>query len=128
MVEILNKLGFKLTGAYPQEHFLDILLAVAWLVLGLVFIRLILLIIKSALNGKIPDHPRKIIQSMFFYSSVFVLILLILGFNGINLTPLLGAAGIIGIAVGIASQTSLSNIISGIFLLIEKPFGIGDVI
>ena len=41
---------------------------------------------------------------------------------------LLGAAGIVSVALGFASQTSASNLISGLFLLTEKPFGVGDVI
>jgi small-conductance mechanosensitive channel len=40
----------------------------------------------------------------------------------------LGAAGIAGIALGFAAQTSVSNIISGIFLFSEKTFQMGDVI
>jgi small-conductance mechanosensitive channel len=47
---------------------------------------------------------------------------------GFSLTPLLGAAGIVGIAVGFASQTSVSNIISGLFLIAEKPFQVGDMV
>jgi small-conductance mechanosensitive channel len=47
---------------------------------------------------------------------------------GFDLTILLGAAGILTVAVGFASQTSASNIISGLFLLGEKPFAIGDII
>ena len=43
-------------------------------------------------------------------------------------THLLGAAGILGLALGFASQTSISNIISGLFLVAEGPFIIGDVI
>ncbi len=47
---------------------------------------------------------------------------------GFKLATLLGAAGIAGVAIGFASQTSLSNIISGIFLVWEEPFQIGDVL
>ena len=47
---------------------------------------------------------------------------------GVNLGAALGAAGIVGIAVGFAAQTSLSNVISGFFLLGEKPFVVGDLI
>lgn len=47
---------------------------------------------------------------------------------GFELTPLLGAAGVVGIAVGFASQTSVSNLISGLFLLAEQPFVVEDVI
>jgi small-conductance mechanosensitive channel len=47
---------------------------------------------------------------------------------GVKLGAALGAAGIVGIAVGFAAQTSLSNVISGFFLLGEKPFVLGDLI
>ena len=47
---------------------------------------------------------------------------------GFDLTVLLGAAGIASVALGFASQTSASNLISGLFLLAERPFGVGDVI
>ncbi|AEE52879.1 mechanosensitive ion channel family protein [Haliscomenobacter hydrossis] len=41
-------------------------------------------------------------------------------------TSLLGAAGILAIAIGLASQNALSNIVSGIFIVIFKPFSIND--
>lgn len=47
---------------------------------------------------------------------------------GFNLGVLLGAAGILTVALGFASQTSASNLISGLFLLSEKPFAVGDMI
>jgi small-conductance mechanosensitive channel len=74
-----------------------------------------------------PHHAlmaRKVIIYVGFVL-VFVMALSDLGFK---LTPLLSAAGIVGIAIGFAAQTTLSNFISGIFLITEKPFAIGDVI
>jgi small-conductance mechanosensitive channel len=47
---------------------------------------------------------------------------------GFDLSVLLGAAGILTVAIGFASQTSASNIISGLFLLGERPFAVGDLI
>lgn len=47
---------------------------------------------------------------------------------GFNLTTVLGAAGIATLGISIAAQTSLSNLISGLFLLWEQPFKVGDVI
>ncbi len=47
---------------------------------------------------------------------------------GFDLSILLGAAGILTVALGFASQTSASNVISGLFLLGEKPFALGDII
>jgi small-conductance mechanosensitive channel len=47
---------------------------------------------------------------------------------GFQLSVLLGAAGILTVAVGFASQTSASNLISGLFLVTERAFVVGDVI
>ncbi|HVU04163.1 MAG TPA: mechanosensitive ion channel family protein [Polyangiaceae bacterium] len=45
---------------------------------------------------------------------------------GFKLHVLLGAAGILSVAVGFAAQTTLSNLISGFFLFGERPFTVGD--
>ncbi len=47
---------------------------------------------------------------------------------GFDITIILGAAGILTVALGFASQTSASNLISGLFLIGERPFVVGDVI
>lgn len=47
---------------------------------------------------------------------------------GFELGPLLGAAGLVTVAVGFAAQTSVSNLISGLFLIGERSFVVGDVI
>lgn len=47
---------------------------------------------------------------------------------GFDFTVLLGAAGIVTVAVGFASQTSASNLISGLFLILERAVQPGDVI
>lgn len=47
---------------------------------------------------------------------------------GVSLSVLMGTAGILTVALGFASQTSASNLISGLFLLGERPFVMGDII
>ncbi|MFT5353742.1 MAG: small-conductance mechanosensitive channel [Polyangiales bacterium] len=47
---------------------------------------------------------------------------------GFDLSVLLGAAGVLTVAFGFASQTSASNLISGLFLIGERAFGVGDII
>jgi small-conductance mechanosensitive channel len=47
---------------------------------------------------------------------------------GFDFTVLLGAAGIVTVAVGFASQTSASNLISGLFLILERAVQPGDVV
>jgi len=47
---------------------------------------------------------------------------------GFDLSVILGAAGVFSVAIGFASQTSFSNVISGLFLAMERSFSVGDVI
>ncbi|PRP95169.1 mechanosensitive ion channel family protein [Enhygromyxa salina] len=63
-----------------------------------------------------------------FYTVIALTGVMILQELGVELSVLLGAAGILTVALGFASQTSASNLISGLFLLGERPFSIGDTI
>ena len=47
---------------------------------------------------------------------------------GIDISAILGAAGIAGVAIGFAAQTSVSNVISGLFVITERAFKINDTI
>ncbi len=58
---------------------------------------------------------------------IFVLMTVLLQL-GFNLTAVLGAAGVATVAISFAAQTSLSNLISGLFILWEQPFKVGDMI
>lgn len=51
-----------------------------------------------------------------------------LGQVGVDLTVFLGAAGLFTVAFGFAAQTSAANVISGLFLVGERPFSVGDFI
>lgn len=73
-------------------------------------------------------HTSMIASKAAFYVGVVVILLTVMREMGFELTAVLGAAGIMGVAIGFASQTSLSNIISGLFLVWEKPFQVGDII
>lgn len=74
------------------------------------------------------EQAAMLVGKAIFYVGIVLLIVMVMQNLGFKLTAILGAAGIAGIAVTFASQTSLSNIISGVFLIWERPFAIGDVI
>jgi small conductance mechanosensitive channel len=57
-----------------------------------------------------------------------VALLTCLGELGINLAPLLAGAGIAGIAIGFGAQTLVRDFLSGLFMMLEDQFGVGDVI
>jgi moderate conductance mechanosensitive channel len=59
---------------------------------------------------------------------VIVAALLVLGEVGVNLGPLLAGAGIAGLAIAFGAQSLIKDYLSGLFILLEDQFGIGDVV
>ena len=57
---------------------------------------------------------------------ILVGLYLVFGQFGVNLLPILGGLGVVGLAVGFAAQDILGNLISGVTLLLDRPFRIGD--
>lgn len=53
---------------------------------------------------------------------------MILGQVGVNLGPLIAGAGIIGVALGFGAQSFVKDFISGVFMILEDQYGVGDVI
>ncbi|MCA9772747.1 MAG: mechanosensitive ion channel [Myxococcales bacterium] len=67
-------------------------------------------------------------RKMVLYPLVFFTVTMGLGVLDIQLSAILAAAGILTVAVGFAAQNSVGNIISGIFLMIDRPFKIGEAV
>ena len=57
-----------------------------------------------------------------------IAIFMILAEFGLNLGPLIASAGVIGVALGLGAQTLVRDILSGIFMLVEDQYGVGDKI
>ena len=55
-----------------------------------------------------------------------VAIVIALDILGVNVVPFIAGAGVMGVAVGFAAKDTLSNLIAGILLIIDRPFEIGD--
>ena len=58
----------------------------------------------------------------------FIVLLHILSVLGINLTPLLASAGVVGVGIGLGAQSLFKDIINGIFILIENQYNVGDTV
>lgn len=83
---------------------------------------------RSFFTKKYAPHYGMLAGKVVFYTGIILMIITVLGQLGISLAPLLAGAGIVGVALGFASQTSVSNIISGLFLIAEQPFKVDDII
>ena len=65
-------------------------------------------------------------RTVTMFSIVIVAAMVVLDQMGIKLGPVLAAAGIVGLAVGFGAQSLVKDVISGMFILIENQFNIGD--
>jgi small-conductance mechanosensitive channel len=99
-----------------------------YLVGGFLVVRLLVATVQRVIMKKATPQRRMVARKIIVYAGFVIVLMTVLAELGVKLTAILGAAGIVGIAVGFASQTSVSNIISGLFLISEKPFAVGDVI
>jgi small-conductance mechanosensitive channel len=69
-----------------------------------------------------------LVRSIGIVVIIVLMIFMVLGALGINLGPLLAGAGVIGLAVSFGAQSLVKDVISGLFILFENQYGVGDVI
>jgi small-conductance mechanosensitive channel len=98
------------------------------LAFGYAALRLLSIVVGKAASKRLSKQSAMLLEKGILYIGFFLIAIAAMQQAGVKLTALLGAAGIVGIALGFAAQTSVSNIISGLFLIGEKPFAVGDVI
>ncbi len=86
------------------------------------------LITYSIQKAEIPIPLTGLSQAVIKGSILTIGLLIVLGTLGVSITPLITALGVGGLAVALALQDSLSNLFSGIHILMEKPIRVGDFI
>lgn len=85
-------------------------------------------IVMKVIGTRFNEQVRYMIKKGLDYTGAVVIVMTIFNRLGVNFSALLGAAGIAGIAIGFAAQTSVSNVISGLFVMTERAFKIGDIL
>lgn len=96
--------------------------------LGLLLVGLIMTLLKRFTKKRLDSRSGSLIVKLTQYLGFSLIAINALEAAEVDLSALLGAAGIAGVALGFAAQTSVSNFISGFFLMSEKTFAVGDVI
>jgi small conductance mechanosensitive channel len=67
----------------------------------------------------------KSIVSFIVFGLAFMMIL---GELGVNLGPIIASAGIVGVAIGFGAQNLVKDFLSGVFMMLEDQYGVGDVV
>lgn len=130
-----------------------ILIIVVALVVRLLLHRAIRRITRTTARGAVPpilqpltEHPNSVLRhvgerrrqraetigsvlrSIVSLFTLSLAAMLVLGELGINLAPIVASAGIVGVALGFGAQNLVKDFISGIFMILEDQYGVGDVV
>jgi small conductance mechanosensitive channel len=117
IVEMLSAWGLRLLGA------------VALLLLGRVVAGWVRRALRRSLQrAKMDATLAPFISNIVYWIILAAIIVAVLGMVGIQTASLLAVLGAAGLAVGLALQGTLSNVASGVMLLVFRPFQVGDYI
>ena len=117
-----------LQNVLTTEQLYGVLRAGFTLVLGFAAAHLLRSAMGSVLDRRTSAQHAMLGRKIAYYVVVALAFASALRELGLNLGVLLGAAGVVTVAMGFAAQTSASNLISGLFLMSEGPFVVGEVI
>ena len=113
---------------YTTAPFLGFFKALIIFIFCIFLAKALTLYLRRFLKEKVGKEQMNIILKVVYYCIMATALLIILPILGIKLSGLLVAGGIVGLAIGFASQNIVSNLISGIFLIIERPIKIGNAV
>ena len=105
-----------------------LLMALLYVVLGSVAIYFSGEIIKWGLGKKSSQHTQFLLTRVVQYTLFFIILLLCLMQLGVDPNLIVGTAGVLSVGFGFAAKELLANIFSGLILLSQSPFKVGDML
>ncbi len=129
VTETFGDLTQDVTAIWATTGFMGLLRIAAMIVIGIIVIRIVLNMVDSLLlRSKNLISLRTYVKSSAKIGLYFILILMVLGSIGVDVTSVLALLSVAGLAVSLALQNTLSNLAGGIQVLLSKPFEVGDYV
>jgi small-conductance mechanosensitive channel len=114
------------TPVIGQIMIYDLLAIVVIMVITVIVAKLVTNHIKKRFSDKIGKDELLILVRVTYYGIIVIGIFIALPYFRVDLSGLLVAGGVIGIIIGFACQSVVSNLISGLFIIMERPVKLGD--
>ncbi|GAB35004.1 putative MscS family transporter [Gordonia otitidis NBRC 100426] len=86
---------------------------------------------RAVINERRAQRARTIGSVLKSVVSIVLLtwvVLAVLSVLGVNIAPFIASAGVIGLAIGFGAQNLVRDFVTGIFMLLEDQYGVGDVV
>ena len=113
----------KYFGVAPSNNGQEVALSA---IIGILGIEILGFILYISLKSSVKSEEASTLRNLFRIIGYAILIIFLLSLLSINVTGLLLSAGFLGIVLGLAAQSTLSNFIAGVYLLSSKAFEPGD--
>jgi len=112
------------------RSFTATLLVIIWTIFALRFIRIVLRAMSRASreHSMVRPQTRPLFENLAFIVVLMFAVYVIFRSWEIDMTAWLASAGVLGIAVGFAAKDTLANLFSGVFILADAPYKIGDYV
>jgi len=121
-------LPFSFTDFFYEQLIPNFLPIALYIIVGSIILKILLKIVDKSGAKKLNPQAKMLLRKTVRFLGIFIITVMVLDTLDVPLSALLGTAGIATVAIGIASQNSIGNLISGIFLLTEHSFQVGDII
>jgi|ERR1035437_1225511 small-conductance mechanosensitive channel len=123
-INILNFILYSTSkGPVTIENLLEFIFILSF---SIIISKIIILYLRRYFKNKVSKDVGETTIKFLYYGSLLIVFITILPLIGLDPSGLLLAGGITGIVLGFASQNIVGNLISGVFLMMEKPIKIGD--
>lgn len=116
----------KAIGVIEADRIFPYLLAFIILILSIILAKGLSVFLRRSLRDKFDKDRLGILLKGSYYGIIIIAVILALPLLGINTSGLLVAGGVTGIVIGFASQSIVGNLISGLFIMAERPIKIGS--
>ena len=107
---------------------LSLLIGAIIMVVGVIVARIAKLLFHKYYAPTLPKDTAQNISKIIYFGIIVISFMTFTSSQGIDLSGLMVAGGIFAVVIGFATQSVVSNLISGVFLMIEKPSKQGDTI
>ena len=124
----MGELWTTVQSFFTPDRALDLVRALLLVLAGLIVARIASAAMRRVTDGRLQPAQATLLRRVTLYAIFTIFCIAALHQLGFSLGVLMGAAGIFSVALAFASQTSASNIISGLFLIGERPFDVGHMI
>jgi len=116
------------TVLYGNVTILDLIKVAVIFIFAIIIAKALTIHLRRSLKERLSKDHLDILLKVVYYGIILLAVLPVLQIHGVQLSSLLVAGGVVGIVLGIASQSVVGNLVAGLSLIVERPMKLGQAV